>query len=230
MPPALEKSGKPEALDTDLIGTGPFQMVQYQKDMLVRFRAFKDFWGTAGGQAGRAAKVDNLVFSVTPNPAVRYAKLRTNECQIARYPNPADLAAIRANPALRLQSADTTTINYIYFRTDQKPFDDERVRLALAMAIDMPDLVADVFQGGGRAAAALVPPALWGHDAALQPYGYDPAKAQAVAVGRRLSERVQHGAVGHPGGASLYAQRPARVGDDPGGLGEDRREGADRYI
>jgi dipeptide transport system substrate-binding protein len=177
---ALEKAGKPDALDTELIGTGPFQLVQYQKDTLVRFRTFKDFWGAAGAQAGRAAKVDNLVFVITPNPSVRYAKLRTNECQIARYPNPSDLPAIRANPALRLQSADTTTISYIFFRTDRKPFDDKRVRQALAMAIDMPDLVADVFQGGGQAAAALIPPALWGHDAALQPYPHDPAKAKQL--------------------------------------------------
>ncbi len=48
------------------------------------------------------------------------------------------------------------------------------------MAIDMPDLVAAVFQGGGTPAAALVPPALWGHDASLQPYGYDPEAAKQL--------------------------------------------------
>ena len=177
---ALEKAGKPEALDTDLIGTGPFQLVQYQKDMLVRFRAFADFWGKAGGDAGRAAKVDNLVFAVTPNPAVRYAKLRTNECQIARYPNPADLAV---DP--RQSGTKSAGRGYHHDQLHLFPDGPENVRRQAGPpgAGDgdrHAGLVADVFQGGGRAAAALVPPALWGRDAALQPYGYDPARARQL--------------------------------------------------
>lgn len=177
---ALEKAGKPGDLDRELIGTGPFSFVQYQKDALVRFRAFPDFWGKTGGQPDRVAKVDNLVFAITPEPSVRYAKLRTNECQIARYPNPADLPAMRANPELKVQEADIAATNYIRFNIAKKPFDDKRVRMALAMAIDMPDLVKAVFQGSGTEAAALVPPALWGHNASLKPYKYDPAAAKKL--------------------------------------------------
>ncbi|MGH7153992.1 MAG: ABC transporter substrate-binding protein, partial [Acetobacteraceae bacterium] len=177
---SLEKSGKPADLDRDLIGTGPFSFVQYQKDALVRFRAFPEFWGKTGGEADRAAKVDNLVFAITPDASVRYAKLRTNECQIARYPNPADLPAMRANPELKVQEAQIAGTNYIYFKTDKKPFTDVRVRRALAMAIDMPDLVKAVFQGSGTEAAALVPPVLWGHNASLKPYPYDPDAAKKL--------------------------------------------------
>ena len=65
----LEKSGKLESLDRDLIGTGPFSFVQYQKDTSVRFRAFPDFWGTLGNRPDRTAKVENLVFAITPDPA-----------------------------------------------------------------------------------------------------------------------------------------------------------------
>ncbi len=48
------------------------------------------------------------------------------------------------------------------------------------MAIDMPDLVKAVFQGGGTPAAALVPPSLWGHNASLKPYKYDPEAAKKL--------------------------------------------------
>ncbi len=177
---SLEKAGKPEDLDRNLIGTGPFSFVQYQKDSLVRFRAFPDFWGKDGGQPDRAAKVDNLVFAITPDPSVRYAKLRTNECQIARYPNPADLPAMRQNPDLKIEQGVIAAHNEIYFKMDKKPFDDRRVRLALAEAIDMPDLVKDVFQGSGTPTAALVPPSLWGHNASPKPYKYDPEDAKKL--------------------------------------------------
>ena len=176
---ALQKAGKQDQIDQSPIGTGPFQFVQYQKDALVRFRAFPDFWGKQGGSA-RAAKVDNLVFAITPDASVRYAKLRTNECQIARYPNPADLDAMRANPQLRVQEASIAATDYISFRADRKPMDDKRVREALSIAVDLDSLVKAVYQGSGVPTAAMVPEALWAHDGALKPRPYDPARAKQL--------------------------------------------------
>ena len=177
---AMDRAGTPDKLDLDPIGTGPFQLVQYQKDSLVRFRANKDFWGAAGGMPGRAAKVDNLVFSITPDPSVRFARLRAGECQVVRYPNPADLDAMRATAGVTVVDSTIASLSYLAFRTDKKPFDDLRVRQALAMAVDLDSLVAAVFQGSGQPAAALVSPALWGHNAEVKPYPYDPAKAKAL--------------------------------------------------
>jgi dipeptide transport system substrate-binding protein len=154
--------------------------VQYQKDSLIRFRAFPDFWGKAGGMPERAPKVDNLVFSITPDASVRLAKLKTNECQVARYPNPADIEAIRADHGLALQEATIASASYLALRTDRKPFDDVRVRKALAMAIDLDNLVKAVYQGTGTPTAALVPPSLWGHNSEVKPYPYDPDAARAL--------------------------------------------------
>ncbi len=177
---AMEKAGTQNQFDLQPIGTGPFQLVQYQKDSLIRFRAFRDFWGTAGGMPERAPKVDNLVFSITPDPAVRLAKLRANECQVARYPNAADLGTIRTTPGLALQEATIASASYIALRTNHKPFDDVRVRRALAMAIDMNSLVKAVYQGTGTPTAALVPPSLWGHNDSVKPYPYDPEGAKKL--------------------------------------------------
>jgi dipeptide transport system substrate-binding protein len=175
----LQKAGKPADLDTNVIGTGPFSLVQYQKDAVLRFRAFPDFWGTKTG-SDRAAKVDNLIFSITPDASVRFAKLRANECQIARYPNPADLPAMRADSNLAVQDATIAAINYVRFKTDKVPLNDRRVRLALAQAIDLDNLVKAVYQGSGTPTAAMVPPVLWGHDGALQPRKYDPDAAKKL--------------------------------------------------
>jgi dipeptide transport system substrate-binding protein len=175
----LMKAGKPEQLDQIPIGTGPFQFVQYQRDSVVRFRANPDFWGRAAGSP-RTAKVDNLVFSITPDASVRYAKLRANECQVVRYPNPADLPAMRANPQLRVQEAGIAAISYISFRSDRKPMDDRRVREALSIAVDLDGLVRAVYQGSGTPNAAMVPEALWGRNEGLQPRKYDPDRAKQL--------------------------------------------------
>jgi dipeptide transport system substrate-binding protein len=176
---SLEKSGRLADLDDEPIGTGPFSFVQYQKDLLVRFRAFPDFWGKSGGMPERAARVDQLVFAITPNASVREAKLRTDECQIARYPNPSDLPALRADPHIRVEQGQVAVTNYIYFDLDRKPLNDERVRKALAMAIDHDALVSVAFPGG-TPAGGLVPPALWGYDPSLAPYPHDPSAARRL--------------------------------------------------
>ena len=43
-----------------------------------------------------------LVFSITPDASVRYAKLQKNECQVMPYPNPADIARMKQDKSINL--------------------------------------------------------------------------------------------------------------------------------
>jgi len=81
---AMLKAGTPEKIDQEPIGTGPFMLVQYQKDAVIRYKAFPQYWG------GKA-KIDDLVFSITPDASVRWAKLQKGECHVMPYPNPAGI-------------------------------------------------------------------------------------------------------------------------------------------
>ncbi len=170
----------PEQLDTNPIGTGAFAFVAYQRDSSVRFRANLQHWARAASLDDRVAKVDSMVFSIAPDPAVRLAKLRAGECQIARYPNPTDFGSIQADPALALLSAPLAAMGYIAFRADRPPFDKKEVREALATAIDLKSLVQTVFHGTGEPTGAMVSASLWGHDDHVQPRAYDPAAAKAL--------------------------------------------------
>ncbi len=42
---AMLKAGTPEKIDQDPVGTGPFYLVQYQKDAVIRYKAFPQYWG-----------------------------------------------------------------------------------------------------------------------------------------------------------------------------------------
>ncbi len=177
---AMLKAGTPQRLDAEPIGTGPFSFVSYQKDATLRMRANPEFWGKAANLPDRAAQVDSLVFSITQEPAVRLAKLRANECQVARYPNPADLPAIRADKDLSLIDAPVASEGYIAFRADKPPFDKREVRQAMAEAIDLDALVKAVFQGTGTPTGAMIPASLWGHNDRVEPHPYDPAHAKQL--------------------------------------------------
>src|SRR6476620_8107295 len=85
---AMLKAGTPEKIDQEPIGTGPFYLDRYIKDAIIRYKAFPQFWG------GKA-KIDDLIFAITPDASVRWAKLQKGECHVMPYPNPADLDTMR---------------------------------------------------------------------------------------------------------------------------------------
>lgn len=177
---AMMKAGTPEQIDFQPVGTGPFSLLSYQKDATIRFKAVPDHWTKAVGNKDRMALVSDLIFVITPDAAVRFAKVRSGECQIARYPNPGDLPAMKADTNLVLLQGSIADQSFLAFNERKKPFDDQRVREALAYATNIPAIIDAVYQGTGKAAAAAVPPALWSHDEKLKQRPYDPEKAKAL--------------------------------------------------
>jgi dipeptide transport system substrate-binding protein len=169
----LLKKGTPEQFDQIPVGTGPFSFVAYQKDAVIRYKAFPDYWG------GKA-KIDDLVYAITPDPTVRLAKLEKNECQVAIAPRPADLDEIRKNKDITLLEKPGLNIAYWSFNTTKPPLDKLEVRQALIMAVDKATIMKEVYQGAGQPAKNLIPPIMWGYNDKVVDYTYDPAKAKAL--------------------------------------------------
>ena len=170
---AMQDAGTLEQVDLDPVGTGPFQLVAYQKDAVIRYKAHPDYW------AGKAA-IDDLVFAITVDPSVRWQKLQAGECHVMPYPNPADLEAMRADPNVELLEQEGLNVGYLAFNAEKAPFTDKRVRQALTMAIDKQAILDAVFQGAGKAAKNPIPPTIWSHNDAIEDYAYDPEAAKKL--------------------------------------------------
>ena len=170
---AMLKAGTPEKIDQDPIGTGPFYLVQYQKDAVIRFKAFPQYWG------GKA-KIDDLVYSITPDASVRWAKLQKAECHVMPYPNPADLEAIHKDPNIQVLEQPGLNIGYLAYNTTKKPFDDVRVRKAINMSINKKAIIDGVYLGTGVAAKNPIPPTMWSYNDAIKDDPYDPAAAKKL--------------------------------------------------
>lgn len=170
---AMLKAGTPEKVDQDPIGTGPFYLVQYQKDAIIRFKAFPQYWG------GKA-KIDDLVFAITPDASVRWAKLQKGECHVMPYPNPADLDAIRKDPNVQVLEQPGLNVGYLSYNTTKKPFDDVRVRKAINMAINKKAIIDGVYLTTGVAAKNPIPPTMWSYNDAVKDDPYDPEAAKKL--------------------------------------------------
>ena len=169
----MKAAGTPEVIDREAIGTGPWQFVSYQKDAVIRYKAFDPYWG------GRP-KIDNLVYAITPDASVRYAKLKANECQVMAFPKPADIELMKADSNIHLMTKEGLNVGYIAFNVEKKPFDNKLVRQALSMAVDKPTILKTVFQGAGQSAKNPIPPTLWSYNDKIKDYTYDPVKAKEL--------------------------------------------------
>lgn len=170
---AMMKAGTPEVIDFEPVGTGPFQLVAYQKDAVIRYKANPDYW------EGKAA-IDNLVFAITPDASVRYQKLKAGECHVMPYPNPADLAAMKKDPDINLLEKEGLNVGYMAYNTQVAPFDNPKVRKALNKAINKKAIIEAVFQGAGKEAKNPIPPTIWSYNDAIVDDTYDPAASKAA--------------------------------------------------
>jgi dipeptide transport system substrate-binding protein len=169
----LAAAGHKENLNLQPIGTGPFQFVEYVKDASVRYAANPTYF--RGKQP-----IDELVFTIAVDPAVRWQKLKAGECNLLGSPNPADLTAIKAEPNIAVLQQEGLSVGYLAYNTLQAPFDNPVVRRALNMAVNRQAIVDAVFQGAGKVAKSPIPPRVWSYDDAIKDDVYDPAAAKKM--------------------------------------------------
>ncbi len=178
---AMLKAGTPEKLDQEPIGTGPFTLVQYQKDALIRYKAFPQYW------AGKA-KIDDLIFAITPDASVRWAKLQKGECHVMPYPNPADVPAMRKDTKVKVLEQPGLNVGYLAYNTTKKPFDDVRVRKAVNMVLNKKAIVDAVYLGTGVPAINPIPPTMWSYNKSVKDDAYDIEAAKKLLAAAGLKD------------------------------------------
>ncbi|EKF16960.1 ABC transporter substrate-binding protein [Nitratireductor pacificus] len=201
----LAADGKMEMLNQQPLGTGPFEFVAYQTDAVIRYRAHEDYWG--GKQ-----KIDDLVFAITTDAAVRYQKLKAGECHLMPFPNAADVAEMKNDPNLKVEEQEGLNVAYLAYNTTQAPFDNVNVRKALNMAINKQAIVDAVFQGAATPAKNPIPPTMWSYNDAIEDdaYDLDAAKKMLEEAGvKDLSMKIWAMPVARP--YMLNARRAAEL-------------------
>lgn len=166
-----EDASKPLAQNP--VGTGPFKLDKWIKGQEINYSAFGDYWGPK-------PKIAKLTFKVIPEDSTRVAMVKTGEAQAANQAPLTDLAKLEKDPALKLLKTPLYRTEFIVFNLDKKPFNDKRVRLAIAEAIDYKSLIGGVYQGVGSAGVSTLGPAVFGHNPNLAPYPYDVENAKKL--------------------------------------------------
>ena len=124
------------------VGTGPFRFVEWQRDEFVHLEANPDHWGGA-------PEMEHVYLRVVPDLVTQEVEFKAGAAD-GYLAQPHQAARYRENPRYQAVSTPTNTYGYIAFNLRRPLFQDVRVRRALAMAIDVDQLIEHVLYGEGQ--------------------------------------------------------------------------------
>jgi len=149
-------------------GTGPYMLKQWDKGNRMVFEAFDGYWGDK-------AKAKNGELRWSDEAAQRLLELQSGNIDGMDNPGTDDIATIKADSSLQFAPRPGLNTFYLGFNNTIKPFDDVKVRQAIAMGIDRESLVKNFYPDGSTVADYFTPCEIpyacegdktWGFDAA----------------------------------------------------------------
>jgi peptide/nickel transport system substrate-binding protein len=184
-----------EAFGLKPLGSGPYKVVEWQKDQFLALEAADTWWGEP------AQPFPKVRFVIIPDTFTRAAALLAGDVQVVSEPPVAMVPQIEASGTAYITRSPEWRIQFIQFphvdtRKENTPeIDNKLVRQALNYAIDRQAIVDAVGQGFFE-----VVPGPWFNGSWAYPdnaeelgYTYDPEKAKEL-----LAE------AGYPDGFTLY--------------------------
>ena len=166
------------------VGTGAFmvkEIVPNQRVVLVRNPNYR--WAPRFFRHAGPAYLDELVYTVVPEDATRMAQLVRGEVNVLYNAPAREVRRLERNPNFRVYFKQQSGFpRVIILNTTKWPFDDVRVRVAVAHAINKEEILKTTYEGIGSVAHTPLSPATWGYNKALeqQAYPYNPDRARQL--------------------------------------------------
>lgn len=181
------------------VGSGPFRFVEWIPNQRLELESNPDYPAGLGGPA-RTARV---VLRIIPEASTLLTELITGTVHVDVPVLPDQYAQIERDPALRAVSFPGRTVYYVGWNNARPPFDDARVRRALALAIDRPAIIDRLLYGQGTVATSPIPPWSPVYPDEVAALAHDSAAAVALLAQAGWVDRDGDGIRENPAGRPL---------------------------
>lgn len=146
----IEKTGGTGELLEHPIGTGPYMIDTWNRGDSIVFKRFDDYWG-------EPAKTETLVFRWATEGAARLLELQAGTADYITKLSPDDYDTVKNDPNLQFLPVPNPNIMYLAMTNTFKPWDDVRVRKAIAMGIDRQRIIDNFYPAGSEVATFFTP-------------------------------------------------------------------------
>jgi len=176
----------------NIVGNGPFRLTRWVPNQVLVVERNPHYWDAA------TVGLNAIHFHPVESIDTEERMFRSGQLHITNEVPPSKIAALRDQPDSPLRIDPQLGTYYYRFNVTRPPFDDVRVRQALALAIDRELLVTQVTQAGQTAGVSVTPPGTGGFEPTTR-VSYDPVAARAL-----LAEAGYPGGAGFPVAELLY--------------------------
>jgi peptide/nickel transport system substrate-binding protein len=125
------------------IGSGPWIVESYERDVRAVYVKNPDYWGN------NARQPDRMELSFFADDAAAITAFQEGRIDMIHSVSFAAAAGLQADPDARLQNISTAQHRQVYFDTAAPPFNDKRVRQAVALTLNRPVLIEGLLSGFG---------------------------------------------------------------------------------
>jgi peptide/nickel transport system substrate-binding protein len=165
----------PKAFELKPVGSGPYSVVEWVRDDHITLTANPSYNGRLPKPAFGTVIVRDI-----PDQASSVLSMEKGEIQMLTQPRADDAKTLGQQPGVAVVNQPSNNLAYLALNVEKKPFDQLRVREAIAYAIDAAAIAKGLYAPGTVVAANWTPPGMLGEDLRLRPFGRDVARAKAL--------------------------------------------------
>jgi peptide/nickel transport system substrate-binding protein len=162
--------------NNEAIGSGPYRLVRRVpgKEIVVQRRG--DYWSTE-------PYIDTVVFKVLTNETTSWNAVQRGDVDETMLHSDIWMRA-RNDSALqkRLEFRQFYGLSYNYIAWNERDplFSDKRVRRAMSMALDVPSIIKNLYNGTARALNGHFMPDQWAYNPEVPVVAYDPSASKQI--------------------------------------------------
>jgi peptide/nickel transport system substrate-binding protein len=146
---------------TKPVGTGPYEFVEWKKDAHLRMKKFKDYVADSRPTSGLAGKkvaiVETVDFIPVNDGSVRAAVVEKGDVDVAIDLNIEDAPRLKGKPGVVVAVKPGVGFDDLRFGFKKGPFTNQKLRQAVAYAIDKEEINKAMLGGQGRPVPAGFP-------------------------------------------------------------------------
>ncbi|WP_445287578.1 ABC transporter substrate-binding protein [Variovorax atrisoli] len=170
------------------VGTGPYKLKEWKRGQYVELTRFDGYTSRAeprdGLAGGKKAEIENLRFVVIPDSAAAKAALYSGGIDAFVNPSPADVVEMRKRSDVLVDTTPVMSMVALLLQTGDPVLKDVRIRRALALSLDTPEIARSVTEGLSPVNNSVVPSSSPYYDA-VQAGGF---KRDLAAAKKLLAE------------------------------------------
>lgn len=173
VPKAVVEAVGKDAFNLKPVGSGPYKFESWQRGVNVQLTRNDAYWGTK-------APFPTVTFRAVPDAATRLANLQAGSSDLVVTLDADQAAQLKSAPKAQALIGLTERVAYVRLNTTKPPFDNPKLRLAAAYALDKQAMIDGLLGGHDKPVPELLTPAIFGWIDGIKAPEHDLAKAKAL--------------------------------------------------